>query len=506
VNNGLVQATSNWNGIIQIAKLPNAAAELIYDTAAGAYATSAAVSGSVSGSDGTYTFAFVKKGIATVKLLMFALPHHVASFAASTQNVVTGLQLQTTTKGVATAVVGDSWTLNENLPTTMGFAPWNPTSGQSTILSASAINAIQSVAKSEVSQDMNAQTNLNSMYFSGKALGKFAGIVYVLNDLVQSPTLAQAGLNNLKTSFELFVNNTQQFPLVRETAWGGIVSSASYSTGDGNADFGNSYYNDHHFHYGYFIYAAAVIGHLDPSWLQTGGRKEWVNSLVRDAANPSTADPYFPVSRMFDWYHGHSWAHGLYESFDGKDEESSSEDSMFAYALKMWGKTIGDANLEARGNLQLAITARSLQNYFLLEDNNENQPQNFIQNKVTGILFENKVDHTTYFGKNIEYIQGIHMLPLLPSSALTRTKTFVSQEWNKYFSAGKAAAVDGGWRGILYANLALNDPVQSWNFFSQPNFDITWLDGGASQTWYMAWAAGKWLFFLFPMPLFEVLK
>jgi endo-1,3(4)-beta-glucanase len=58
-----------------------------------------------------------------------------------------------------------------------------------------------------------------------------------------------------------------------------------------------------------------------------------VNTLVRDIANPSTLDSYFPVSRMFDWYHGHSWAHGLYETFDGKDEESSSEDTMSAYAM-----------------------------------------------------------------------------------------------------------------------------------------------------------------------------
>jgi endoglucanase Acf2 len=39
---------------------------------------------------------------------------------------------------------------------------------------------------------------------------------------------------------------------------------------------------------------------------------------------------------MFDWYHGHSFAKGLFESADGKDEESSSEDAFFAYAIKMW--------------------------------------------------------------------------------------------------------------------------------------------------------------------------
>lgn len=323
-------------------------------------------------------------------------------------------------------------------------------------------------------------------------MAKFAGIVYTLHDLVPDVALAQAGLTNLKRAFAVFAQNQQQFPLVRETAWGGIVSSASYVTGNAGVDFGNTYYNDHHFHYGYFIYTAAVIGYLDPTWL--AANKGWVNSLVRDIANPSTQDNFFPVSRNFDWYHGHSWAHGLYESYDGKDEESSSEDSMSAYAIKMWGRTIGDSNMEARGNLQLAITARALQNYFLYDSSNTVQPANFIRNKVSGILFENKIDHTTYFGANIEYIQGIHMLPILPSSTLTRTQSFVTEEWNTYFSNGRADAVEGGWKGVLYANLAIINPTASWQFFSQPSFDVSWLDGGTSRTWLLAMAAGMLTF------------
>lgn len=245
--------------------------------------------------------------------------------------------------------------------------------------------------------------------------------------------------------------------------------------------------------FGYFIYTAAVIAHLDPAFL-TPDNVAWVNTLARDIANPSANDPVFPVSRNFDWYHGHSWAHGLYASYDGKNQESSSEDTMFAYALKLWGMASGDANMEARGNLQLAITARSLKNYYLYESDNTVQPANFIGNKVTGILFESKIDHTTFFGTNVEFIQGIHMLPLLPSSTLTRSKRFVQEEWDMYFSNGKADNAQGGWKGILYANLAIINPRASWEFFSQNGFDMSWLDGGASRTWYMALAAGRFMF------------
>ena len=40
----------------------------------------------------------------------------------------------------------------------------------------------------------------------------------------------------------------------------------------------------------------------------------------------------------------------------------------------------------------LAVQARALSNYFLMQSTNQNQPPNFIANKVSGILFENKVD------------------------------------------------------------------------------------------------------------------
>ncbi|KAI0395490.1 glycoside hydrolase family 81 protein [Xylariaceae sp. FL0594] len=488
LNNGTAQAAAPFDGIVQVAKNPGNAETLI-DAAAGAYPLGVVLSGTVSGSTGTYTFKFQKAGIRDVKLLMYALPHHYESFDSTTAKSTSTVRLQTTTKGMAKAVVANQWTMVEpNMPISMGFAPWDPVTGPKNKLSDAAIKTITPVALKELSQSVDQQSNLDSMYFSGKALAKFAALCFTANNLLKNPKLAQSGLANLKAALQRFTTNQQQFPLYYESAWGGIVSSASYQTGDSGADFGNTYYNDHHFHYGYFIYTAAVVGYLDPSWL-TAENVDSINTLVRDIANPSEADKYFPVSRNFDWYHGHSWAHGLYESLDGKDQESSSEDAMAAYAIKMWGRTIKDANMEARGNLMLSVLTRSLNNYYLYTTQNKVEPSNFIGNRVAGILFENKCDHTTYFGGNIEYVQGIHMLPLLPSSKLTRPAEFVKQEWQTYFDKGRADAVEGGWKGILYGNLATVDPKTAWAFFADKNFDPSWLDGGVSLTWYQAYSA-----------------
>ena len=384
-----LQGSPAWSGHIQVAKNPaGSTGEFSYDRSAGYYPTSASVNGSSFGTVGTYTISWTKAGPSAnlaPPLLMFALPHHVASFSQTTGLAKISIKLQTTTKGTAHAVLADSWTLVEpSLPTALGFAPWPPNGRAAAKLNSVAMNIINQVAKSEIRQDMNAQTNLDSMYFSGKALSKFAVLVYTVHELMNQPDLALLGLNELKGAFAKFTTNRQIYPLVYDTVWGGVVSSGTYQTGDCGLDFGNTCYNDHHFHYGYFIHAAAIIAYLDPAWLHLN--KDWVNMLVRDASSPSAQDNLFPFSRNFDWYHGHSFAKGLFESADGKDEESSSEDAFFAYALKMWGRVTGDASMEARGNLMLSILARTLENYFLMDSENLNQPANFIGNKVTGIV------------------------------------------------------------------------------------------------------------------------
>lgn len=126
--------------------------------------------------------------------------------------------------------------------------------------------------------------------------------------------------------------------------------------------------------------------------------------------------------------------------------------------------------------------------YMLMSPGKTVQPPAFVPNFVTGILFMNKADHATYFGMNIEYIHGIHMIPLTPISPFIRDKQFVLDEW-KAKLAGIIGSVDSGWKGILMANYAIADPKAGWEFFTS-GFKKSWLDGGASLTWYLAFVAG----------------
>ena len=252
VSSTQIQGTRGWTGMVQVAKNPlGAEGEKQHDLSAGVYASYADVSASVAGTTGIYKIQWKKSGsLQGQNLLMYALPHHLRSFASSTANKQTALQLQTTTKGIATAILADNWTLVEtNLPTDVSFAPWTPSARSKVAISSRVQAVIQQVANSEINQDIDGQTNLDSMYFSGKALSKFAILIYTMHDMLNQKEAAMQGLARLKAAFARFANNQQIYPLVYDTVWNGVVSSGGYS-GNVLQDFGNTAYNDHHFHYG----------------------------------------------------------------------------------------------------------------------------------------------------------------------------------------------------------------------------------------------------------------
>lgn len=68
---------------------------------------------------------------------------------------------------------------------------------------------------------------------------------------------------------------------------------------------------------------------FDPDWLNefngASTNAEMLSFIARDIANPSSADPFFPVVRHRDWFAGHSWASGVANGAGSRDQESSTE-------------------------------------------------------------------------------------------------------------------------------------------------------------------------------------
>lgn len=491
--NGSIVGSAKVAVTIQVAPAP-AGTENSFDQAAGMYPIKGTLSGKItSSSTASYSINWATEGSSKGgTTMMMALPHHLESFTGSMASRITPLILDSPAKGGMKGILANEFTFVEPLNKDIQFLPWSGAKafGNGLSYNIDSLRLMAQVANKEIKQDFDSQVNLDSTYYSGKAVDKFAYLLLVISDVLKNPSVTAETLNRIKASFAIFINNKQQNPLMYDTKLKGITSTAAQN-GDTGADFGSPLYNDHHFHYGYFVHAAAVVAYIDKKAGGTWGdkNKDWVNSIVRDVANPSGDDKFFPVFRSFDWFSGHSWAKGLFASSDGKDEESSSEDYNFAYGMKLWGRAIGDASMEARGDLMLALMKRSMRNYFYMTDTNSVEPSNFIKNKVPGITFENKLDHLTYFGDNAEYIHGIHMIPITPISSYMRSPEFCQQEWDQKLTS-LVPKLDSGWLGLLRLNQALFDPVSSYKFFAQDNFKMNWLDGGVSLTWCLAYAAG----------------
>jgi endo-1,3(4)-beta-glucanase len=160
--NDKLVGSSAFTGTIQISKLSDSRLESILDSAAGAFSTGVSLSGTIFGSTGSYTFTYTKVGQNNaLKLLMYALPHHMASFNSATLSGQTNLALHSPTKGLMRGVLADAWSMYETgLVTTIN---WLPAGG----MSQSIANAVTESASRDLQQDMDQQSNLDSMYFSG---------------------------------------------------------------------------------------------------------------------------------------------------------------------------------------------------------------------------------------------------------------------------------------------------------------------------------------------------
>lgn len=214
---------------------------------------------------------------------------------------------------------------------------------------------------------------------------------------------------------------------------------------------------------------------------------DYINSMVRDTANPSTDDRYFPQFRAFDWYDLHSWSHGVTPSGDGKDEESTSEDINFYFGVQMWGRATGNRALEQTGEMLVSLTAHTVQELFLMKTGNRHHHPDYVKNHVTGIFFQNKAHYGTFFGADEWFIHGVQMLPLTPALLLSRTPEFCAQEWNDVLSYLDLGAATEGWASLLLTgNMAIIDPHRAYNMIKGLGKN---LDHGLSGAWAMYWAA-----------------
>ncbi|KAM9912251.1 hypothetical protein OXX59_007612 [Metschnikowia pulcherrima] len=480
--------------IIQVALAPSEDEEkyqALYYQIAGQYVTDAKLSGSMSCGHVNYKIAYETAEIGDTPLV-FALQHHLALFDDEMKKRDSNIKLESTTKGTMHGYLTKELLFSHEVDTKVQWLPYVKDRSTDLTYSSEQIEQIRKAAIEELGNVSISSVVMKegTQYLLGKAVDKYAYMMYVLHDIVNDVVLADKVLVALKSFFESYRAHKIKLPLFYDTKMKGVTSRSAFIGFE--AESGSGFYSGHNFHYAYMIHAAALVGYIDGlkggSWAEDN--KEFINMLVRDVANPSEDDEFFPVSRSFDWFHGHSWTQGLSAVQDGKELASASEDVHFSYAMKMWGKVIKDTAMEARGDLMLSIQTESFNSYFFYKDGNKVVPQRMVSNKIAGILFENKIDYTTWFGSTPEERHGVQMIPMTPALGSVRSAEFAKQEWDSILHDVSTDERTSRWAGVLNINRVFFDASSAWKYFASPDFDVARdMDGGQSRAWALAYAA-----------------
>ncbi|MCD1261292.1 IPT/TIG domain-containing protein [Paenibacillus athensensis] len=301
--------------------------------------------------------------------------------------------------------------------TYQGILPYLPAVGS---YNASTLNSQIEAVRTEANHTVGA----TDTYWLGKYLGRIANLL---------PIAQQAGNSAAVSNFESYLENTLSSNFnasgksnnlfYYDGNWGTLIGyPASYGS-DGEL-------NDHHFHYGYWVRAAAEVARNNPTWASQSNWGGMVNLLIKDFANWDRTDTRFPYLRNFDPYAGHSWASGDSPFADGNNQESSSEAINAWEAMILWGQATGNTTIRDLG-ISLYTTEVNAINEYWFNTSGTNFKSGYNHN-YSSMIWGGKSVYATWFSADPQAIRGINILPVTGASMYlgynpTYSQSFINQ-------------------------------------------------------------------------------
>ncbi|XP_049850815.1 uncharacterized protein LOC126323934 [Schistocerca gregaria] len=437
---------SRYSGVIRVAVANTDDIEELLDEHVTPYPIAGKISTSFSGDNGEIVFDWITEGDGDDDdLLMLTLPHHRQCL----ENKDFLQPKWSSLKGDMLGILGSKWKMIEPLTKIEFRAPRG--------ISQDKLDDV----KAAIVDDLAEVPIPTDTYSFGKVSARYARLALIADEVGDTKSLDEY-LSRLESSLTPWLSNSNENKLLYDTSWGGIIST--FGRDDSGAEYGQGWYNDQHFHWGYYLYSSAVLAKFKPEW---GNQyKEAVNALARAIANPSPDDEYFVTTRYKDWYVGHSWASGLFPFGDAKNQESTSESVNGYYGLYLWGLAINDEHIKNWGRLLLATEIRSSKLYWQIpskEDSVYLPP--FTDNTCVGIVWCTKVDYTTWFGNQVEYIHEIQQIPFTPISEELLGKEWIEVEYPDVASGltREDPPIQEGWKGFIYMTQSIIDKEGAWN-------------------------------------------
>jgi len=220
-------------------------------------------------------------------------------------------------------------------------------------------------------------------------------------------------------------------------------------------EYGNEFGNDHHFHYGYYIRASAILVKYRPSTY--GLLQKNVTEMINDIANTDNQSSRYPVMRHLSVYEGHSWADARAKFADGNNQESSSEAMNAWYAIYLWGKNTTKPSVESLGRWLYSQELVGVKSYWFGQDNP------FTDNygrQIASIVWGGKREFGTWFSAEPMHIYGIQWLPITPASSYLGELTNSARYFDE---VAKIQSNYGGheWIDLYLAAMSYTDPQKA---------------------------------------------
>ncbi|WP_242158051.1 glycosyl hydrolase [Aestuariivivens sediminis] len=239
------------------------------------------------------------------------------------------------------------------------------------------------------------------------------------------------------------------------TVWSAMLG---YPAGHGQ----DTNINDHHFHWGYFIHAAAFMEQFEPGWANQWG--DMVNLLVRDAATSNRNDSQFPYLRNFSPYAGHCWANGFATFPQGNDQESTSESMQFNSSLIHWGTITENDSIRDLGIYLYTTEQTAVEEYWfdMYERNFSPSHPYSLVSRVWG----NSYDNGTFWTSDIAASYGIELYPMHGGSLyLGQNIGYVQKIWDELKThTGILNPNDTNpnlWHDTIWKYLSFLDPAEA---------------------------------------------
>ncbi len=306
--------------------------------------------------------------------------------------------------------------------------------------------------------DTDTSTNLMQAdaYWQGKKLHPLAMGVLIADQIGDAnyKNLFLGRIKTILTDWYTYTSGEPDYYFAYNSDWGTLYYKAS--------EFGaNAGLTDHHFTYGYYVFASAILATYDQGFKdQYGGM---VEHLIRDYANPSKTDSMYPFFRSFDPYEGHSWAGGYADNDSGNNQEAAGE-SLFGWVGEyMWSMLTGNTAYRNASIYGFTTELNAVQQTWFNYDQDNWQPG--YTHKSVGQVWGSSNFFGTYFNGDPVYVYGIHWLPTaeyLTSYGFDPAKA--ARLYNGFVSDNGGPETD--WYHIVWPIESLSDAqsvLNKWN-------------------------------------------